>query len=354
MDEGELDKSEQATPFKLKKAREKGTIARGMDLGFFAALASLIVYSWLAGSQAAVTIAHGAGVTLANAGTSGASATALLAQMGLLFSSAVRPLFLLGATAFAIVFLFEVLQVGAVFSFQPLKPDFGRINPAKGLKRLFSIQLLIQALKSTFKLFVYGIIGWLVLRKALADELLGITDASRLLAALASVGFSLLLYFALAALLFAAADQIISRRQFSKKMRMSRRELKREHRDREGDPRFKQKRKQFHAEFAKMAKSLRNAKSADVILTNPTHYAVALRYTPDLADAPIIVSRGAGKLAERIRAIGFTYGVNIIQDPLLTRALFREGTLEQEIPESFFQVVADLYRTRSLGARKVT
>ena len=352
MDETELDKSEQASPFKLRRAREKGTIARGMDLGFFAAVSAMIAYAWLAGPQAALAIAHGSGVTLANAGTSGGSATALLAQMGLLFSTAISPLILLGSSAFAIVFLLEFLQVGPVFSFQPLKPDFSRINPAKGLKRLFSIQLLIQALKSTFKLIVYGIIAWLVLRKALATELLGITDASRLLSALASVGFSLLLFFALAALAFAIVDQILSRRQFAKKMRMSRREMKREHRDREGDPRFKQKRKQFHAEFAKMAMSLRNAKSADVILTNPTHYAVALRYKPEKADAPIIVSRGAGKLAERIRAIGFTYGVTIIQDPPLARALFRDGVLEREIPESLFQTVADLYHKRGFGARR--
>jgi flagellar biosynthesis protein FlhB len=352
MDETELDKSEQATPFKLKRAREKGTIARGIDLGFFTALTACIAYGWLNGYQTALSIGQSSAITFANVATASDSSGALFAQFGFLFSSILSPLLLFGATIFSVVLFFDFLQVGPVFSFQPLKPDFSRINPAQGLKRLFNMKMLIEALKSTLKLAIYGMIAWLVIRNALANNELAITDGTRLLFALARTGFSLLLFFALAAMVFAASDQILSRRQYSKKMRMSRRELKREYKDREGDNRLKQKRKEFHAEFAKMAKSLRGAREADVILTNPTHYAVALRYMPEKTDAPVIVSRGTGKIAERIKSIGFIYGVTIIQDPPLARALFRDGKLEEEIPELLFQSVADIYRTRNLVRRK--
>jgi flagellar biosynthesis protein FlhB len=351
MDETELDKSELATPFKLKRAREKGTVARGIDLGFFAVLAAFVAYVWLVGSQAAFALARLAGATLGSAGRDTDAPGVLMAQTSGLFSAVVSPMLVLGGTVFAVVLLVEFVQVGPVFSFQVLKPDFSRINPGKGLKRLFSWRLMIEAAKSILKLGVYGTITWLVIRAATQVDVRAILDGRQLTSALANEGFRLLIFFTLAALIFATGDQILSRREFAKKMRMSRRELKREHRDREGDQRFKAKRKEFHSEFMKMAASLRNARGADVILTNPTHYAVALRYVPDKMDAPMIVSRGAGALAERIRRIGFTYQVTILQDAALARALFRTRVLEGEIPDHLFQPVADLYRKHDLVAR---
>lgn len=348
MEESELDKSEQATPFKLNRARQKGTVARGMDLGFFTALIAFLAFAWLAGSTAAVSLARASGITLLHAGNLGGAPGALPEEIGRLFSAAASPLLLLAGAIFAVVMFFEFLQVGPVFSVEPLKPDFKRINPAQGLKRLFSWRMLVEALKSSVKLAAYGAIGCLVIAGALKNEALAMTDAQKLISAIAAISFKLLLFCGLAALFFASVDQIWARREFSKKMRMSRREMKREHKDREGDPRFKQKRKQFHAEFAKMAQSLRNARSADVILTNPTHFAVALRYVAAATDAPVIVSRGAGALAERIRDIAFVHGVQIIENAPLARALYRQGVLDSEIPETFFAPVAELYRKYDL------
>jgi flagellar biosynthesis protein FlhB len=351
MDETELDKSETATPFKLRRAREKGTVARGVDLGFFSVLAAFVAYAWLAGSQMVAGITHMSGATLGNSGHHSDAPGALMAQMATLFSAAMSPLLAFAGTLFAFVLLVDFLQVGAVFSVQVLTPDFSRINPAKGLKRLLSWRLMIEAAKSVLKLSVYGLITWLAIRSAARIDSLAIFDGHQLARTMARSGLSFVMLFALAALIFAIGDQLLVRRQFATKMRMSRRELKRESRDREGDPRFKQKRKDFHREFIKMATSLRNARGADVILTNPTHYAVALRYVPEKMDAPMIVSRGAGSLAERIRRIGFTYGVTIIQDPALARALFNTRIVEGEIPDSLFQPVADIYRKHDLMAR---
>lgn len=348
MEESELDKSEQATPFKLNRARQKGTVARGMDLGFFTALIAFLAFAWLAGSTAAVSLARASGITLLHAGNLGGAPGALPEEIGRLFSAAASPLLLLSGAIFAVVMFFEFLQVGPVFSVEPLKPDFKRINPAQGLKRLVSWRMLVEALKSSVKLAAYGTIGWLVIAGTLQNEALAMTDAQKLISAIAAITFKLLLFCGLAALFFASVDQIWARREFSKKMRMSRREMKREHKDREGDPRFKQKRRQFHAEFAKMTRSLRNARSADVILTNPTHFAVALRYVAAATDAPVIVSRGAGALAERIRDIAFVHGVQIIENAPLARALYRQGVLDSEIPETLFAPVAELYRKYNL------
>jgi flagellar biosynthetic protein FlhB len=126
-------------------------------------------------------------------------------------------------------------------------------------------------------------------------------------------------------------------------MRMSRRDVRREARDREGDPRLKQRRKQLHREFAKSSESLRNLRGADVLITNPTHFAVALRYDPKTMLAPVVVSRGAHAFALRLRRTAFLYGVVIVREPALARALFR-CDLNQPVPEALFSPVAAIYR----------
>lgn len=259
MEGGELDKSEQASPFKLRRAREKGVVARGTDLGFLTVLIGGLGFAWIGGHAVATSIAHGAQVAFVSAPNYAEGGDALIRVSSQLFASVAAQLLTLVATLFAVVLVFEFFQTGPVFSFTPIKPDFTRINPGQGLKRLFAWRAVIEAFKSIFKLAVYSAIGWWVIRAALFDRVPGITDGQHLLDAMAALGFRLVLVGAVAAFFFAVSDQIVSRRQFSKKMRMSRRELRREIRDREGDARLKQRRNQIHVELSKIAKSLRNA-----------------------------------------------------------------------------------------------
>jgi flagellar biosynthesis protein FlhB len=355
MDESELDKSEQASAFKLKKAREKGSVARSLDLGFFAVLAGAIGAFWIGGDALAFAIARASAKVFASSGNLDHASFELLTVMGQLFSPVVAPLFRFAVSLFVVALVLDFLQVGPVFSATSLKPDFSRINPAKGIKRLFSLKMLLEGAKSVLKLAVYATIAWLVIRKAIGAEGQSITNGAHLLAAMASTTIRLLMYCGLAALAFAALDQTLVRRDFAKRMRMSRRELRREHRDQEGEPRLKQKRKQIHAEFRKLAKSLREIRGSDFVIVNPDHYAVALRYQPGPLSAPRIVARGADHLAQRIKRVAFTYNVIIVQKPELARALFRRGRLTQEIPEDLFQSVADIYleieRNRKVAAQ---
>ncbi|MBU6267871.1 MAG: flagellar type III secretion system protein FlhB [Sphingomonadales bacterium] len=352
MDETELDKTEQATPFKLKRARERGAVARSMDLGFFAALAAAIGFLWVGGAALAMAIAHASGETLASAGALGHDPQTLGTVSARLAMPVIRPLVTFAGALFGIALVLDFVQVGPVFSAHPLKPDLSRINPAKGIKRLFSWRMLVEALKATFKLAVYAVIAWLVIGEMVSEQAVALADAPHFGAVLVAALLRLMMFFALAALAFAVVDQVWVRREFAKRMRMSRRELKREHRDREGEPRQKQKRKQLHGELAKAVRALRAVKGADVILTNPTHYAVALRYDPATMQAPHLVARGAGEMARRIRSIAFTYGVPTISDPALTRALFRSSRTGSEIPSAFYEAVAGHYRRRGLGQQQ--
>jgi flagellar biosynthetic protein FlhB len=179
--------------------------------------------------------------------------------------------------------------------------------------------------------------------------LASVGDASGLSQALFGVGLRLVACFALAAFVFAAFDQVIVRKEFGRNMRMSRRELRREVRDREGEPRLKQKRKQLHAEFASASKSLRGVRDADVIVTNPVHYAVALRYDRATMPAPVVVSRGANGLALRLRKLAFRHNVVIVEDRVLARALYRSCALDGPVPEALYRDVAAVYmRLRKL------
>ena len=343
MEETDLDKTQEATAFKLERAREKGTVARSLDLGFFASLAAAVGFLWVNGAEFAFAIAQASIRAFAAAPSLVEGQGAVWILIRQLFSPLMFPLIAFAGSLFAIALVLDFLQVGPVFSATPLKPDFNRINPAKGLKRIFSWRMVIEAFKALIKLTVYATIAWLVIAEAINAGGQAITDGSHLAEAIMSASLRLIIFCALAALCFAALDQILVRREFAKKMRMSARELKREHRDREGEPRMKQARKQLHAEFSKIAKSLRDVKGADIIIINPEHYAVALRYDSKKMSAPQIVSRGAGGMAQRIKRIGFTFGVITVREPLLARQLFRKGQLASEIPDMFYQPVADLY-----------
>ena len=339
---GEQNRSEQPTAFKLSRARERGVVARGADLGFLTALAGFTGYVWFTGGSLWERTAQAMRDALVVAPHLADGGGQLLAVTGLTLGAALRPVGLLAGTVFLAVLVLELVQTGGVFSTTPLQLDFNRLNPATGLKRLFSVRLLIETLKSLLKLVVYTLLGALVVVQAIKAAPT-IVDAEGLREALRAVGFRLLTFFLAAAALFAALDQLLARRDFLKRMRMSRREIRREVRDREGDARLKRHRKQLHREFTKASQSLRGVRGADVLITNPTHFAVALRYDPDRMEAPIVVSRGAHRFALRLRRAAFVYGVVIVRNPPLARALYR-CELNRPVPEALYPPVADLYR----------
>ncbi len=345
MDEGELDKSEQPTSFKLMRGSEKGTIARGTDLGFLTGLAAFLGFAWMAGRQfsdAITTAFRGAligGPTLAD----GNNAT--MAAVAALFSTIETPVVFMAGTVFLVVLLFELVQTGGVFSSEPLKPDFSRLNPAKGLKRLFTVRLLLETAKNILKLCLYITVAYLVIRGAVNSDAGAITDGRSLFSLMVRMAARLLAAFVGVAFLFAVLDQIIVRRQFLTKMRMSRREVRREARDREGDPRLKQKRKQLHAEFAKLSQSLRNLRGADVLIVNPQHIALGLRYDRRTMHAPAVVSVGTNQFAQRLKRLAFIYGIPVIENRALAQELFRKSGLGKSVPEHCFKSVADIYNT---------
>lgn len=345
MEDGELDKTEQPTPFKLTRGREKGTVARGTDLGYFIGLAAFLGFALIAGRQLETGVFHAYRDALVSGPMLADGNGAMLASVSSLFSYIEAPMIFLAVAIFLLVLLFEFVQTGGVFSTEPLKPDFNRLNPARGLRRLFTTRLLLETAKNILKLCLYSTVGYLVIRGSLNGDVGAITGARSLLATMGQVAERLLATFVCVAFLFAVLDQIIVRRQFLKKMRMSRREVRREARDREGDPRLRHKRKQLHAEFAKQSQSLRNLRGADVLITNPQHIAMALRYERRTMNAPMVVSVGTNQFAQRLKRLAFIYGVPVVENRPLAQELFRKSGLSRPIPDHCFRPVADVYNT---------
>ena len=297
MEQGtEQNKTEEATPFKLKRAREKGMVARGTDLGFLSILVGLTIFALAAGDAVWRRLAEAMRRVLAIA-SAGDPQHALSAGAAM-YWPALQAVALPAATIVLVVVFFEIVQVrGIVFTGQPLKPDFSRLNPAKGLKRLFSMRMLKETLKNVVKMAVYLTAAYLVVRHSFDTRASGIGDAMTLMEVLRADGLRMLFVFLLLALVFAALDQALARQEFSKQMRMSRSELMREFKEREGEPRKKQKRRQLHAEFAKQMRALGDLRGSDMLIVNPQHYAVRLAYAASTMAAPRVTAKGRNHFA---------------------------------------------------------
>src|SRR5215213_5047690 len=228
----EQNRSEEATPFKLRRAREKGQVARGMDLGFVAGLVALAGFAIVAGERLVAELAQLMRQSLSATASAGDPQEAA-AVAAALYWPAMRPLVLLGGTVVLIVLLLEIVQLrGLVFSSHPLKPDFSRLNPAKGFKRIFSMRMLKEALKNVIKMAAYVGVTALLIWSLVSTPGRSQEGAAGLASAMGGGAMRLLMWFILVALFFAADDDLVDRREFHKQMRMSRREVTRETKDR--------------------------------------------------------------------------------------------------------------------------
>ena len=342
MAEQELDRNEVATPFKLQKAREEGQTPRSADLVSSVVFLGAMLY--LAGQATGMAedllkLAQSAWMQIGR-GPAAASPWPLAAEFATASFSVLLP-FLLVLPLLAV--LAAMAQTGMVFSWTPLHVDFNRINPATGLKRLFSMRTLFDGARAGIKLLVLSITAVVALQALLPQfHAIAAMPAPAFLRTLSDDLTGLGLKMGLALVLIGLLDVLFTRREFERNMRMSRRELKDEWKNREGDPRVRARLRELRRELLKRSKALRNTRTADVIVTNPTHYAVALRYVHGEMDAPRVVAKGAGQLAAAMRAIAARHRIVVVQNPPLARRLFREVAIEDMIPAAFHAEVAKI------------
>jgi len=355
--ESGADKTEDPTDKRKRDAREKGEIARSKEL-----------------NTVAVTLA-GAGALLAFGGH---LAETLLALMRLNFSLTREVLtdersmgqFLLASGKMAIwatqpilVLLFFIALIspialgGFIFSGSLLQPKFSRMNPLSGIKRMFSMNALTELLKALAKFFMILIVALVVLSNdrhallAIANEPL----EQAIIHSVQVVGWSAL-WMAAGLLIIAAADVPFQLYQTHKKLKMTKQEVKDEYKDSEGKPEVKQRIRQLQREVSQR-RMMAAVPEADVIITNPTHYAVALQYDPEKGGAaPLLLAKGTDFIALKIREIGVEHKVQILESPALARAIYYSTEIEQEIPAGLYlavaQVLAYVFQIRQYRAGK--
>ncbi|VWD41675.1 flagellar biosynthesis protein FlhB [Burkholderia lata] len=341
-DESDLDKTEAATPRRREKAREEGQVARSRELASFALLAAGFYGAWLlAGPSGGHLQAMLRGAFTFDRATAFDTNRMLSAAGSASLEGFAALLPILALTGVAAL-LAPMALGGWLISSKTFELKFDRLNPISGLGRIFSIQGPIQLGMSLAKTLVVGGIGGIAIWRS-KDELLGLAtqplgvalpDALQLVAVCCGTTVA-------GMLVVAALDVPYQIWQYNKKLRMTKEEVKREHRENEGDPHVKGRIRQQQRAIARR-RMMAAVPKADVVVTNPTHFAVALQYTDGEMRAPKVVAKGVNLVAARIRELAAEHNVPLLEAPPLARALYHNVELEREIPGSLYSVVAEV------------
>jgi flagellar biosynthetic protein FlhB len=334
------DKTEEPTQKRLDDARAKGDVIYSTEATSWAMLAAGALAILALGETAAEQIGTAMAAFLAGAGNepvSGAGLMKLMARLGLLSLGAIGLVFL-ALTGAAI--LSRYVQDKAAFSTERLKPKLERVNPIDGFKRVFGAQALANFLKALAKLVIVGGAAvWALWPRDAYYETGALIDLTGFFD-LAEAKLMKLLFACLAAFtLVALADYVYTSYSHKKRLRMTRRELKDEFRESEGDPLIKAKIRQIRMSRASK-RMMAKVPEASVVVANPTHYAVALKYDRAKTPAPICVAKGVDEIALKIRETAEAHNVPVVEDPPLARALFGAAELDQPIPREHYEAVA--------------
>jgi flagellar biosynthetic protein FlhB len=352
----EQDKSQQtedASPKKIEDARAKGQVPSSKEPSTaiaFLVLAGLGITgigSWTLQQMTRMMRHYLSGGT-EMLQTDGPGIQSLLfsisSDMGIVILPIVLPMMILGI-------LVTVMVSGPVFTFETLQPKLEKISPLAGFKRMFSTKGLAEFIKSISKLCVISLACWIVLSRLLPDAIMSTRTNVGAIGRLAVQGT--LEIAALSALIFffiALTDVLYQRWEHAKGLRMSKKEQKDENKDTEGDPQLKAKVRQIQQEQARN-RMMTDVPRADVIITNPTHIAIALAYKPGIPGAPKILAKGKGKIAEKIREIARENHVPIHENKPLARSLYKSVKIGNEIPEELYEAVAiilaEIFRIRA-------
>jgi len=337
----DAEKTEEPTDKKIEDARKEGNVPKSQDTSgvitlFVAILAILMLFPFIADHMLKLFKYY-----FSLVGTP--LDKSFMLDIAVITFKEVLLMVLPLAIAVAVAGIIAALsQFGFLFTTKAIMPDFKKIDPIKGTKNLFSVKKMIEGVKITFKAFTTLGVGFIfffffikelptVALFGLADQLDWLKDKMIIIALV-----MLLIIF-----IFALIDIVIVRKQYFDGLKMSKQEIKDEMKNMEGDPLIKSKIKQKQMEISRQ-RMMSEVPNADVIITNPTHYAVAIKYDDEKSHAPIVVAKGIDNMAQQIKKVARENEVHIIQNPPLARSLYAEVEIDRPIPEALFAAVAEV------------
>ncbi len=336
------EKTEQPTPKRLEEARKEGQIARSKELSTAVLLIGGISALWVWYTSVAETLSRTMRFSFTPSREEIFDTHSMLAMLGESFADIVwstLPLFL---ALFLLGIIGPMLLGGWGFSSKALMPKLNRINPLKGLQRMFSVNSLMELAKAIAKVGLVATVSWVCLQ-FFKEELLAL-DQQAILPALVDASGLLgiaTLIIALSLLLIAAIDVPFQLQQHIKKLKMTMQQVKEESKETDGRPEVKGRIRQLQREFAR-SRMMGDIPDADVVITNPTHYSVALKYASDSQGAPVVVAKGVDLIAMKIREVATANDVELVEVPPLARSLYFTTEIGEEIPDKLYVAVAQV------------
>ncbi len=336
------EKTEQATPKKRDDARKKGQVAKSQETASASVLLAGLMIFWFGSSGAMKQISALMRWLFTESGrfnVDGGTIQHLLVGLMYRVSILVLPLFL---TLFLVALLVNCLQVGFVPSTEAIVPKLSKINPIKGLQKLISIKALVELAKNIFKIFLVAFVVYLTI-KGEHVNFIPLPDQSveGILIFIAGIAFKIVFRVCLVLIVLAVIDYSYQRWEFEKSLKMTKQEIKDESKQTDGDPHIKARIRRLQHEAAKK-RMMANVPHADVVITNPTHLAVALKYDQTSMAVPKVVAKGADLIAENIKAIAKENNIPIMNNKPLARVLYKLVDVDEIIPEHLYRAVAEV------------
>ncbi len=337
------EKTEQPTPKKIADARKKGTVAQSREIPSAIILLTALGFFFFSGSWMFSSLSEFMGGILRNIGSfrihdiTTASTLSIIILKNVL--SIILP-FMLAVVAAGIVA--NIVQIGFLFSPEAFSPKLSKFNPIKGIKKLFSLKSLVELVKSLIKITFVSGIAYLTIKTELKTiPTLMQMDIKDIISFIGTTSFKICLYVSMALIIMAVLDYAYQKYEHTKSLKMTKQEVKDENKQTEGDPRVKARIRSIQIEMSRR-RMMESVPEADVVITNPTHLAIALKFDSENMVAPKIVAKGAGKIAERIREIAGENQVPIVENKPLARTLFKIAEIGDYIPAELYQAVAEV------------
>ena len=339
----EGNKTEKATPKKRRDERKKGNVLMSRDAVAVVSLLGTFLTLWLLTGAFAEQLGGFMALCLAMTGEEARETSGVMGEL------AVQGVVLVGKTVGPVVAVAILCAVAATFAqtrflvtTEPLKPKFSRLNPLEGFKRLFSLRSLVDTVKNLIKIVILMAIIFLSIRDMFLESSNYLyTDLTASVAHLVEVAGGMVLRISIAFVAVAAMDFFYQWWDFERNMKMTKQEVKEEYKQMEGDPQVKGKIKEIQRRRAQQ-RMMQQVPGADVVIRNPTHFAVALRYKPDQDDAPIVLAKGQDNVAMRIVQIAQDHKIAVIENVPLARALYAQAELNRFIPPDLYGPVAEV------------
>ena len=347
--EGSGDRTEEATPRRQEEARERGQVAKSRDLGAAISLLGAILLLKYGGHMIGWFFFNLVDTIL---GEKGMIATTLPPYKAEILPIAMQSLVWLAIAAipfllavFFVAFWANYGQVGFLFTTQPLEPNLNKINPVAGFQRMFSLRSFITLTMSVLKISIMALAAWpMIARQVYEIGGLAFMSGPALSTHMTTTVTDLALRLACLLIILGIIDYAYQRYQHGQDLRMTKQQVKDEYRNTEGSPEIRQRRRQMQREIA-MQRMMQEVPKADVVIRNPTHFAVALRYDADKHDVPILVAKGKDSVALKILDVARANKVFLWYDPPLARWIFRDVEIGKPVPKEMYTVIAHVLST---------